>query len=206
MTELLDCYLPVFKQVTRLISAPVDATGYEEDRQACIELLEQAIHHASLLDLGEEEKDVARFAVIAWLDETILCSGLPWRHLWQSELLQRKYLNTTVAGERFFTCLEQMDPASEQARQVFLFCLQNGFHGQYSAPEDNSALLEVINSQRQLCLPQAWRYWPNDTSVTSPATELPGTLSLRKSPLLIMTAGLLVLYGSLFFLLHNDVM
>ncbi|SQA96949.1 Uncharacterized protein conserved in bacteria [Cedecea neteri] len=49
-----------------------------------------------------DEKEAARIAVIAWLDEAILSSELPWRHHWRSELLQRKYLEYHDGGRAFF--------------------------------------------------------------------------------------------------------
>lgn len=205
MRELLDCYLPVFKQVMRLVTEPTDIAEYEASRQICIERLEQAMQDAYSQDVSEEEKDAARFAVVAWLDETILCSALPWRHLWQGELLQRKYLDITVAGERFFSYLDQLAPDSKQARKVFLFCLQNGFHGQYSTPDSTPALLSVVEAQRQLCLPQAWQAWPNDAAITPYTIDKPAPLLLKKHLLLSMITGVFLLYGALFFLLHHYV-
>lgn len=154
-------------------------------------------------DANEEEKAAAQFAVIAWIDETVLCSSLPWRERWQSELLQRKYLNMTVAGERFFTCLAQLEPDWHQARKVFLFCLQNGFHGQYSMPEDDEPLQEIITEQRALCLPAAWLSWPNDSAITLATCGQTVATPLHKRLLLRATVTLLLLYGSLFFLLYH---
>jgi type VI secretion system protein ImpK len=203
MKELLDCYLPVFKQIISMTSNLETCTEYGLSRQSCIEQLELAMNHAGELDTSEDDKEAAHLAVVAWLDETILCSGLPWRQNWQSELLQRKYLDTTIAGERFFTRLEQLDPACEQARKVFLFCLQNGFHGRYSRPEDVPALQEIISAQRQLCLPGAWLNWPNDAAITPPVIRQPALQLLTKRPLLNVTVGVALLYGALFSLLHN---
>ncbi|MGN7915242.1 DotU family type IV/VI secretion system protein [Enterobacter sp. 22466] len=201
---LLDHYLPVFKQVLQMTGNPGQYDDYEQDRQACIVLLEQAIDNARQQDVSESEKDAAHVAVIAWLDETILRSALSWRQRWQGELLQRKYLNITVAGERFFTLLDQLDPLHHQAREIFLFCLQQDFQGQYRLPDDKSALKTVIAEQRRLCLPDAWQTWPNDAAIAPPAPAPTDNLSRGLAPLLMLLAGIVLQYAFLyFFLLHS---
>lgn len=185
-----------------MIGEPEAFTDYAECRQRCIGLLEQAIHDADRLDTCEDEKMAARVAVIAWLDETVLRSTLPWSQRWQSELLQRKYLDLTVAGERFFTLLAQLDLAHEQAREVFLFCLQQGFHGQYSTADIRPALQSLIAEQRSLCLPEAWQTWPNDAELVPGPVVPTGTISQRLRPLLTMAASVASLYAILFFLLY----
>lgn len=203
MNELLDCYLPVFRRVLHIIAEPTSFADYAQTRLSCLVTLEQAIHHTGGLDAPEKEKEAARFAVIAWLDETILCSTLPWRQRWQGELLQRKYLNMTIAGERFFTHLTQLDPAYRQARTVFLFCLQNGFHGQYSTPTGEEALQEVIAEQRALCLPEDWQTWPNTTEITPLSGGESVLMPFRKRLVLKMPLALASMYGVLFLILHH---
>lgn len=203
MTELIDCYLPVFRQVLDMNAEPASYSDYANARQECLTRLERAMQLASQQDASEEEKAAAQFAVIAWVDEAVLCSAMPWRQRWQSELLQRKYLNMTVAGERFFTCLAQLDPGYHQARKVFLFCLQNGFHGQYSTPEDDSALQEIITQQRTLCLPESWQTWPNTSTITPTTCGHAVSTPLHKRMLLRAAVTLLLLYGFLLLLLYH---
>ncbi|EMF07038.1 DotU family type IV/VI secretion system protein [Serratia marcescens] len=203
--ELLDRYLPVFKQVLQMIGDPSQFDDYEQSRQTCICQLEQATYEAEHLDVSKEEKEAAQVAIIAWLDETVLRSSLSWRQRWQSELLQRKYLKITIAGEHFFTLLNQLEPCHKQARKVFLFCLQQGFQGQYNSPDDQPALQAVIDEQRNLCLPKMWQQWPND-AVIVPGLPAPAvTTTQRQRPLLSMTAGVALLYAVLYFILHHYV-
>lgn len=199
---LLDHYLTVFKKILHMSDSPTYFENYEQSRQTCVSLLEQAIHEADQLDISEEEKGAARVAVIAWLDETVLCSALPWRQRWQNELLQRKYLNITVAGEYFFTLLEQLEVHHKQAREVFLFCLQHGFHGQYSSPNDRSTLQAVIIEQRSLCLPDAWQRWPNDAAIVPYQIETKGTIRQRLRPLWTLIVVVTLLYATLYFFLN----
>lgn len=201
---LLDCYLPVFKQVLAMTGSPTPFGEYDTSRHACITGLEQAMELAEEQDVCDEEKALACTAVIAWIDETLLRSSLPWRLRWQNEPLQRKYLNISVAGERFFTLQAHLEPAFEQTRTVFLFCLQQGFRGQYTTADDDTALQEVIASQRQLCLPDAWQKWPNDAAITPDMAHKTSTMSIRqRRPLLSLSAAVLLLYGALYLFLHH---
>lgn len=200
--QFLDSYLPVFKQVLH-ITGGEDPTDYEPSRQLCIALFEKAEQEAALQDACADEKEAARIAVIAWLDEAILSSELPWRHHWRSELLQRKYLNITTAGELFFTQLEKLDAAYDEARKVFLFCLQQGFQGQYSTSEDKQQLHAVIEAQRTICLPEQWQKWPNEAEIMPERIPKSTSMSQRLRPLLIAALGIFLLYSILFFALYN---
>lgn len=200
---LLDCYLPVFKQVLSMTASPTLFEDYDKSRHDCIAMLDGAMQTAGEQDTCEDEKTLAYTAVIAWIDEMLLRSPLPWRLRWQSEPLQRKYLNMTVGGERFFTLLAQLDPLFEQARTVFLFCLQQGFRGQYSTADDEAALQDVIAEQRQLCLPDVWQTWPNDAAITPVTIHDASTMSIHRHPLLSISAAVLLLYGALYLFLNH---
>lgn len=201
--SLLDQYLPVFKQVLYMTSEPTVFTDYEAGRQCCIDKIEQAIHDAEQQDVSEKQKELSTLAVIAWLDETILRSTLPWCQRWQTELLQRKYLNITIGGELFFTRLAELDLKYKDAREVFLFCLQHGFRGRYNGSSDLPALQALITKQRELCLPDVWQSWPNDAPITPVLNVSTGTISQHLRHLLTITAGVIVFYAILFCLLYH---
>ncbi|HHR6132073.1 TPA: DotU family type IV/VI secretion system protein [Providencia alcalifaciens] len=201
---LLECYLPVVKMILKLLDET--SSDYAECRLHCITVLNLAIQRAEEIDTSQIEKDAAQLAVVAWVDEMILSSTLSWRYLWQNELLQRKYLNITVAGEYFFTVLAQLKSHHQQARRVFLFCLQYGFRGKYSHPNDMPALQDVIAQQRRQCLPNDWQCWPNDAIIT-PMTpiSMPQSGSLRRHRLLTFFIAILLAYGALYAFFYHYV-
>lgn len=197
--KLLDCYLPVFKLAAQFAHQPELFADYDTFRALCLSRLEEAVQEAEYHDISDFERDQAFFAVVVWLDETILCSAQPFVQSWRYDLLQRKYFQTSIGGEMFFVRLDDLKEEHQQARCVFLFCLQNGFHGKYSAVQDSHALTVLIDQQRQLCLPQDWQSWPNDAPLT-PVHVRKRSLASSKCNAVLAALGLAVLYATLVLL------
>jgi type VI secretion system protein ImpK len=80
---------------------------------------------------SQEDYDLARFAIVAWADETILSSDWNSKDKWQREQLQRIYYQTTDAGEIFFDRLNSIGPHQRDVREVYYLCLALGFKGRY---------------------------------------------------------------------------
>lgn len=118
-----------------------------EDIQSSInELLRRSEKSREEESLSSSDYDDARFAVIAWLDETMMKSAWTGKNDWRTNLLQRKYYNTFAAGEEFFEKLEKLEPDQNEIREVYHLCLMAGFSGKYTAFEkdDPQTLNHVI--------------------------------------------------------------
>lgn len=89
----------------------------------------------------------ARFAVFAWIDEMVMNSNWQAKNDWLKETLQRRYYQTSDAGELFFDRLNQTGIHQNQVREVYLVCLALGFEGRYCSPDDKYLLdqLKVSN-------------------------------------------------------------
>lgn len=75
-----------------------------------------------------------KYAFCAAVDETVLRSDLQIRTEWQRQPLQLQYFGDQLAGERFFTTLENTrreGAARIQVLEVFHMCLLMGFQGKY---------------------------------------------------------------------------
>lgn len=164
--KLLNLYLPVFKLVINFAQGIYPLTNYEDFRQQCILKLEQAISAAEHIECTGRERDEAFFAVVFWMDEFIMRSSLPYISQWRTELLQVKYFQTTIGGKEFFQHLNQLEDEHSLAKCVYLFCLQQGFQGQY-AGQNSGQLQQIIQQLRWSCLPEAWVGWPNDAELIS---------------------------------------
>lgn len=76
----------------------------------------------------------ARYAFCALLDEIVLSSSLAIREEWERMPLQLRLFGEHLAGEGFFSRLEQLrlNPAANiEALEVFYTCLLLGFQGRY---------------------------------------------------------------------------
>ena len=109
--------------------------------------LEQQLSEARLTatDIGSERSEIesAMFAVVAWIDETIMCSEWEGADLWRRRPLQKSYFNTTKAGVEFFTRLEALRNEDDAVREVYFLCLSLGFKGRYSADGGRFQLDEI---------------------------------------------------------------
>lgn len=110
--------------------------------------LRQAVEAArnEALAAGYVPQDVqlAQFAVVAFLDETILHSGVAGLAGWAGRPLQEELFGQHLGGEWFFTQLEQLltrpdTPTLPDLLEVYQLCLLLGFRGRYGA-HDHAAL------------------------------------------------------------------
>jgi type VI secretion system protein ImpK len=102
-----------------------------------------------------EHYDLARFAVIAYVDEAVLASGWEHNSLWASDLLQKNYYNTASAGIEFFdrlASLNMIDPVHHDIREVYYYCLSLGFMGRYFDSSDRATLDRIRQDTYQLLM------------------------------------------------------
>lgn len=84
--------------------------------------------------LLREDVDKARFALAAFLDETVLDAAWAQGDLWRNRPLQLDLFAERRAGQRFFDELAQLRRQGEAKREVvevYHQCLNLGFEGQY---------------------------------------------------------------------------
>lgn len=97
-----------------------------------------------------EDLRVGTFAVVAFLDESILNSQNPIFPDWQRKPLQEELFGVHVAGEIFFRNLERLlgrsnsEPLADLL-EVHQLCLLLGFRGRYSASGTTSEIRTMID-------------------------------------------------------------
>jgi type VI secretion system protein ImpK len=107
-------------------------------RQRIKDVLERASRDAHQKSIDPDHIDAAEFAVIAFLDETILSSTWDRKSEWASRPLQMEQYDRYDAGEVFFERLESMlsAPAGQaEAIEVYYLCMTLGFRGRYQIVE-----------------------------------------------------------------------
>jgi type VI secretion system protein ImpK len=101
----------------------------------------------------------AKFALVAFLDETIISSEWNEKNEWLSEPLQIKLFDTFNAGEEFFTNMSNLrlkTSINKDVLEIYYLCLSLGFKGKYQlqSPENLRRIIDDLNLELH---PEAYR-------------------------------------------------
>lgn len=98
-----------------------------------------------------EDSRMAAFAVVAFLDESILNSSNPAFADWPRMPLQEEIFGTHLAGEMFYQVVERLLNRKDSVDladllEVYVLCLMLGFRGRYSmsGPEALRPMIEAV--------------------------------------------------------------
>ena len=98
-------------------------------------------------DLPAQDYQSACFAVVAWLDETILRltfeSNRPLYDEWRRSTLQAALYGTSNAGQEFFDRLDRLNPGQKQLCEVYFLALSLGFRGKYYDDAQENQLIDL---------------------------------------------------------------
>jgi type VI secretion system protein ImpK len=149
--RLSDCFMEIMAYAALVVR---DSSGqgqsYENVRSNFQRLIAQSEADFKKGRFPQEDYNLARFAVFAWVDETILSSNWQGRQQWLREQLQRQSYQTADAGELFFDRLNAVGPHQREVREVYYLCLALGFAGQYCNPGDDVLLEQLKTSNLKL--------------------------------------------------------
>ncbi len=149
--RLTDCFMDMIAYVAYMMKALEDRHPPFQQVQSDIRrMISESENCAEKAKFPPEEYDLARFAVFAWIDETILSSSWKEKSRWQGEQLQLLYFKTSDAGEIFFDRLNTIGPHQRDVREVYYLCLALGFQGQYCNEGDEFLLEQVKTSNLKL--------------------------------------------------------
>jgi len=145
--RLIDCFINIFSFVTFFLkSSGSRHSSYDKVKANIQRLIAQSESCIENEKVSREDYDMARFAVLAWVDEAIMASSWDGRAQWQREKLQRLYYQTEDAGEIFFDRLNTIGLQKREVREVYYMCLALGFTGQFCNAGDE-ILLEGLKDE-----------------------------------------------------------
>ena len=149
-------YQEILTAITRFRSnrqAATHADVFRNQMKAAISAAESA---ATANGYPAEDTRLATFAVVAFLDESILNSNNPAFADWARMPLQEELFGGHTAGEIFFQCIDRLlarsdSPQLADVLEVFALCLLLGYRGRYSlsGQEGLRAVLEAIADKMQ---------------------------------------------------------
>ena len=143
MSQLADLYAELFATVFAFRAAGNDVRpGYGSFRAHVMSSLGDARHGAERDNL--DPRQYAHYAAVALVDETVMTSDWAGAEQWRREPLQKHYFDNFLAGEHFFTRLDELrSGADDGLLEVYYYCLCAGFQGRFR--DDR----EEIRSRRQ---------------------------------------------------------
>lgn len=131
--------------------AASDAESFRRQLRHVMGLGEQ---QASRLGYADEDVRLGLFAVVAFLDESVLSSANPMFADWPRRPMQEELFGGHLGGELFFQQLQYLlaRPDSEDLAdvlEVYQLCMLLGFHGRYSASDTGEmrALIERVGER-----------------------------------------------------------
>ncbi|MGB9178248.1 MAG: type IVB secretion system protein IcmH/DotU [Pyrinomonadaceae bacterium] len=97
-------------------------------------LLGEMEQRAATLRYNPEQVQNAKFALVAFTDETVLTRDFPLREQWEKQPLQLKHFGEHLAGVKYFERLEKMMANAEAEAdviEVYYVCMLLGYKGKY---------------------------------------------------------------------------
>lgn len=129
-----------------------DFGDYEILKSKIYEMLDKFDRDARNNNIDYEKVKYAKFALAAFLDETIISSSWNQKHEWLAEPLQMKLFNTFNAGEEFFSninLIREKISTNKDVLEVYYLCLTLGFKGkfQFQSPESIRRVIDDLNME-----------------------------------------------------------
>ncbi len=162
-------------------------------------LLKEMERQGSQLSYSTQRIQSAKFALAAFIDETVLTADFPLRQEWEKSPLQLEYFGEHLAGVKFFERLEELLKESLQnldVIEVYYICLLLGYKGRYKIYLEDQ-LKQVISNVAE-CLERANRLIESGLSPHGKANDQPKPVSDAGLPLWIKLTAVVVFTFSIF--------
>ncbi len=176
-------YQNILTSVVRIQSGRQPLTEMEVFRKRMKAALAEVEREAGLAGYRSAEIKEAEFAVVAFLDETILSSREPAADDWRKRPLNTELFGQAVAGDVFFERLLEIERRPDSVRladvlEVYLLCLLLGFEGRFAPPLRGEAyrIMDRIRHRVETIRGSDYRLSPPmDFAAKSPAAVVKAT-------------------------------
>jgi len=204
--NLAYCFQEVLTVGERLRSNRQPVSDAESFRHQVREAIKTSAEEARRRGYSGEDIQLATFAVVAFLDESILNMHNPVFADWPRRPLQEEYFGHHVAGEIFFQNLDKIHQRNESQDvgdllEVYQLCMLLGFAGKYSIGGRAELMARIqttgdkINRIRQMSsdLSPSWAA-PADPIKAAGADPWIKRLTYLAGAILLLTAILFGIY------------
>jgi type VI secretion system protein ImpK len=201
---------PIFKYVLDLLDAihRGEKPPAHEERLAIRGLLE----HAEAILGRRREWDLARYAIVSWIDEMLVEVAWPGAEWWSNNVLEMELFNSRLCFEEFYLKAKEASTLPQRdALEVFYLCMMLGFRGLYREPEIAQSFIESHS------LPPDMEAWARQVSLSirvgqgrpelaPPKRDLGNAapLTQRSFPVWCWVSAVIALLGTLFWFLASN--
>ncbi len=211
--RLTDCFMDVIAYVSYCLQSD-NIPEFTQVKADILRLVGESEQRFEKGSFTRDDYDLARFAVCAWVDESLLGSNWSDKGQWLKEPLQRIYYQTSDAGELFFQRLNTLGPHQQHVREVYYLCLALGFSGQYCNEGDEFLIDQLKISNLKLLtgssvgLPSLNReeLFPDAYPRQIDVAELPQTAEKKFSLLTIISVGVPFILFLVLFVIYKFVL
>jgi type VI secretion system protein ImpK len=150
-SDLVSLAAPVFDLVLKLRTESITASPGL--RVAAQGLLQEIERRGATLRYAEPQIKTVKFALAAFIDETVLTTNFPLREEWEKFPLQLEYFGEHLAGNKFFERLDELLKQLEgnaDVVEVYYVCMLLGFKGKYKVYMEDQLQEVIKNTAAQL--------------------------------------------------------
>ncbi|MBF0466352.1 MAG: DotU family type IV/VI secretion system protein [Nitrospirae bacterium] len=135
------------------IATTDDLGDVEGFRTLVIAALEEFEKKCRSIEFSGEETDEAKYALVVFLDETILYSHWSEKEQWAKLPLQLQFYGNNKGGTQFFDKIEiikKSDYKTSDLLEIYYICLVLGFEGKYKVLGREPLLSVMADIERDL--------------------------------------------------------
>jgi type VI secretion system protein ImpK len=167
----------------------------EPQRELMMDLLAEADQKASSSSQLAHDYELARHALVYWIDEVLINS--PWRHAmeWRQRILEWDLYQERLRADRFYEKAQEAEAlASTDPLEVYYLCVALGFRGRYvDSPAELRRWSERVYNRIVAGSQQPDKFLPDESLERTPLRPLPG-------PSILLAVSILVAITTLFTL------
>jgi len=148
-------YQNILTGIVRIQAGRQPLTDVETFRKRMKAALQEVEREANVAGYSSGEVRDGEFAVVAFLDETILSSREPKAEEWRKRPLNIELFGQAIAGDVFFDKLGDIErrgdsPQLADLLEVYLLCLLLGFEGRFAPPLRGEAYRIIDRLRRRI--------------------------------------------------------
>lgn len=158
-------------------------------------------------DIDYEKVKYSKFALAAFLDETIISSQWNQKQEWLTEPLQLKLFNTFNAGEEFFSninLIRQKTTANKDVLEIYYLCLTLGFKGKYQfqSPENIRRVIDDLNMELH---PQMFKAMDEISPNAKPRENFVQSVKSRNAQLWVFPLAAVIIFIIFYLIMSSSI-